>query len=107
MGKSTGLLISQAPLLPSSSAPLLPSSSAPLRPSSLALLAAASALLGATAWLARLEGLGYVSASFGAWLAKLTGGGLRPGLAGPCGCGRSSLPLLIFALLGLIGLWRG
>ena len=89
-GKSTELLISPAPL----------------RPSSLALIAVAAALLGATAWLARLDGLGYVSASFGLWLGKLTGGeyGLR-WLA--LRLWADQLLLLLFALLGLIGLWRG
>ncbi len=89
-GKSTELLISPAPL----------------RPSSLALLAVASALLGATAWLARLDGLGYVSASFGLWLAKLVEGDYGLGWLA-LRLWADQLPLLIFALLGLIGLWRG
>lgn len=73
------------------------------------MLVAGAAVLGATGWLARPEGLGAISTSFTVWLQQITGRGVtEPYTLGWLGW-RLLLEeplLLIFGLLGLGIAWR-
>ena len=72
-------------------------------------LVAGAAVLGATGWLARPEGLGAISTSFTVWLQQITGRGVtEPYTLGWLGW-RLLLEeplLLLFGLLGLGSAWR-
>lgn len=72
-------------------------------------LVAAAAVLGATGWLARPEGLGAISTSFTVWLQQLTGSGVAERYALNWLSWRLLLEeplLLIFGVLGVAIAWR-
>ncbi len=73
------------------------------------ILVASAAILGATCWLARPEGLGSISTSLTLWLGQITGGD-APGLYSLGWLGWRLLieqPLaLLFGLIGLGAYWR-
>jgi hypothetical protein len=76
------------------------------RTGTLIALFAGAALLGSTAWLARPQGIGYLSRSLDVWLAQF-----EPGDYGPVWAGLRLLAdqpfLLVFGFIGLFLLWRG
>ncbi len=75
---------------------------------SMLIIFGAAAVLGATSWLVRPEGLGLISTSLTVWFRQLLGGDLRYPLTWPFLRLLIDQPLLlVFGLLGLGELWLG